>query len=106
MHPNQTKKPQKHEQMIRSRSARVIALHSLRPVVFNRSSKLNVRAVRGCASPVTDALRIPSRVSSVRCSALAVDKRDVSAVGLRERHRRVPRPPEADRARYHISTVQ
>lgn len=57
------------------------ALHSLRPGGgFNRSSKLKVRAVRACASPDTDGLRIPSRANSVRCgaSARAVDKRCVS----------------------------
>lgn len=58
------------------RSARVAdprktSLQSLRPGGgFNRSSKLKVRAARGCgASPDTDGLRIPSRVSSVRCGA-------------------------------------
>lgn len=65
-------------------------LQSLRPGSgFNRSSKLKVRAARGCAaSPDTDGLRIPSRVSSVRCAgagsklacaAAAVDKRAARA---------------------------
>lgn len=46
------------------------SLHSLRPDGgFNRSSKLKVRAARGCATPDTDGLRIPSRVSSVRAGA-------------------------------------
>lgn len=68
-------------------------LQSLRPGSgFNRSSKLKVRAARGCAaSPDTDGLRIPSRdsrVSSVRCvgagsklacAPAAVDKRAARA---------------------------
>lgn len=72
------------------------SLHSLRPGGgFKRSSKLKVR-VLGCARPVTDGLRIPSRVSSVRCgagatsrSAAAVDKRRVSPPAS---HAAVPPP--------------
>lgn len=70
----------------------VTSLQSLRPGSgFNRSSKLKVRAARGyAASPDTDGLRIPSRVSRVRCGGscrLAVDKRAVSRARALVRYR-------------------
>ncbi|GBP19481.1 hypothetical protein EVAR_102027_1 [Eumeta japonica] len=65
------------------------ALHSLRlGGGFSRSSKLKVRAARGgpaparapAAGPVSDGLRIPSRVSSVRCAGAGVSARSSGAV--------------------------